>query len=170
MKIYQTLPAVLLFFGMFALSCQLMDEVEEVFPGFVLEEGKLYEVSGKAPYSGKVTDYYDDGTLKMEGHYEEGVQKLIIYYYQNGNKRSKVDRTGEVDGMTTWFESGQKQEEFLPGLIREWYENGQLMAKVQLDEFKNYHGDMKMWDEDGNLITHEIYENGEFVERRNIEY
>jgi len=168
MKISQTLTIVFLF-GLFAFSCQIMDKVEEVFPGFVLEEGILYEVSGKAPYSGKVTDYYGDGTLKMEGHYEEGVQILIIFYYQNGNKRSKVDRTGEVFEMTTWYESGHKHEEFLAGLIREWYENGQLMAKVQLDDIKNYHGDMKMWDEDGNLITHEFYENGELVERLNIE-
>jgi antitoxin component YwqK of YwqJK toxin-antitoxin module len=168
MKTLQTLTTAIIF-GLFAFSCQLMDEVEEIFPGFVLEEGKLYEVSGKAPYSGKVTNYFDDGSLKMEGYYEEGVQKLVIHYYQNGNKRSKIDRTGEADEMTTWFESGQKQEEFLPGLIREWYENGQLKAEVRLDDFKNYHGDMKMWDEDGNLVTHEIYENGELVKRWNIE-
>lgn len=146
------------------ISCQLASEVEEVFPGYVLEEGKLYEVRGKTPYTGTVTQYFEDGSVKMEAEYIDGEQKSAIYYYENGNKKSEVIRREEDSLMTLWYESGQKEEEIKPGMIRQWYDNGQLKALVSIDDFRNYHGDMKMWDEDGSLITHEVYEDGDLVE------
>lgn len=167
MKRLQILLLPILLTGL--ASCQLVDEVEEVFPGFVLEEGKLYEVNGKTPYTGTITQHYEDGTLKMEAEYVEGEQKSAIYYYENGNKQSEVIRREEDSLMTLWYESGQKEEEIKPGTIRQWYENGQLKALVSIDDFRNYHGDMKMWDEDGNLIAHEVYEDGELVETVSID-
>lgn len=167
MKIIQALLALGLLFGL--LSCQISDDVDEVIPGFVLEEGRLYEVSGKAPYTGTVTQHYDDGTIRMKAEYEEGKQKMAVYYYENGNKRSHVINSEEGPFMTIWYESGQMEEELKPGIIRQWYENGQLKAHVSIDDFRNYHGDMKMWDENGDLLAHEIYEDGELVETMEID-
>ncbi len=162
MKISQTFIVAVVCISFAA--CQLTDEVEEIFPGFVVEEGKLYEVSGKSPYSGEVTDYFDDGSLKQYRTYDEGELIHTIHYYKNGKKRSEVQHTVQGMIMTSWYESGQIEEEFTPGLIRQWYENGQMKSRVALDDSREYHGDMKMWNENGELIAHEIYENGHLVE------
>jgi antitoxin component YwqK of YwqJK toxin-antitoxin module len=162
MKILQTLIVAAVCIGFSA--CQLTDEVEEIFPGFVVEEGKLYEVSGKAPYSGQVTDYFDDGSLKQYRTYDNGELIHVIHYFRNGNKRSEVQYTVQGMIMTSWYESGQIEEEFTPGLIRQWHENGQMKSRVALDDFREYHGDMKMWDKNGELIAHEVYENGDLIE------
>jgi len=145
-------------------SCKLGDSIEETFPGFKLEEGKLYEVRGKAPYTGELTDHYEDGTLKMKSEFHEGLQTSTIHYYENGNKKSKNINTDNAREMTIWYITGQKKEEILPGFIREWHINGHLKAEVKLDELNEYHGYMKMWDEEGILIVHEIYENGTQIE------
>lgn len=145
-------------------SCQVGESVEEAFPGFILEEGKLYEVRGTEPYTGELKDHYDDGTLKMKSVFHEGVRKSTIHYYGNGQKQSSYIMKEDGWEMTNWYTSGQKQDEFLPGIIREWYENGRLKAEVEMNDFKEYDGTMKMWDEEGILIVHEIYENGDLVE------
>jgi antitoxin component YwqK of YwqJK toxin-antitoxin module len=163
MKISQTIIAAVVCVGFSA--CQLADEVEEIFPGFAVEEGKVFEVSGKAPHNGEVADYYDDGSLKQERTYHEGELIHAIQYYKNGHKRSEVQYTDQGMIMTNWFESGQVEEEFIPGLIRQWYENGQMKSSVTLDEFQEYHGDMKMWGENGELIAHEVYEHGELIDQ-----
>lgn len=145
-------------------SCKLGDSIEETFPGFKLEEGKLYELRGKEPYTGELKDHYDDGTLKMKSVFHEGVRKSTIHYYKNGKKQSSYIMTDDGWEMTNWYISGQKQDEYLPGIIREWYENGQLKAEVKMNDFKEYDGSMKMWDDKGALIVHEIYENGTLIE------
>jgi antitoxin component YwqK of YwqJK toxin-antitoxin module len=162
MKISRTIIAAVVCMGFSA--CQLVDEVEEVFPGFVVEEGKLYEVSGKAPYTGEITDYFADGSLKQQRTYNKGELIHAIHYYENGKKRSEVRHTDQGMYMTSWFDSGQIEEEFTPELIRLWYENGQMKSRVALDDFREYHGDLKMWDENGELIAHEVYEDGQLIE------
>jgi len=163
MKTIKITTLLLLLIGI--SSCQLMDEVEKTLPGLALEEGKAYEVSSKAPYNGKMTRYYADGTLKKELHFSDGNQVLAIQYYQNGNKESKAEMTDEGLKMRSWYENGQIKEEFLPGSVRKWHSNGQLKAEVLMNESKDYHGDMRKWCENGTLLAHEVYKEGSLVER-----
>jgi len=154
---------ILLLFGFG--SCQIMEEAEKALPGLTLEEGKVYQIKSKTPDNGELTRYDEDGNIRMKLQFENGEQVLAIHYYETGQKKSRVEKTDQGHNMTYWYENGQKEEKILSGLVREWYPNGQLRAEVRMNETRDYHGDMRKWCEKGTLLAHEVYDDGNLVEK-----
>lgn len=71
--------------------------------------------------------------------------------YVNGNiSYENIPPTESEDGM---------------GHIRTWHDNGQLGAEVTYTGDQVYHGLMTEYDEEGNIITQERYEDGELIEK-----
>ncbi|MEX1010846.1 MAG: hypothetical protein WDZ29_02165 [Balneolaceae bacterium] len=145
-------------------ACDLIPRVKEVYPGFIYREELLHGIGEQEPHTGEVRDWFEDGSLKLEAHYEEGVRQEITFYFRNGNRQAHHLRTENGWAVTSWYENGQIQEEFFPFHVRQWFENGQMKAEVGMDEDQEYHGAMRVWDQEGNLIAHEVYEHGELTE------
>ena len=94
-------------------------------------------------------EYYANGQLKSVLNYKKGqLEGIALYYYDNGTlkervnyRRGKRERTG-----TTYYESGKLKEEIT-------YENG---VKVTV----------KLFGEDGALISESAYKDGKLVEEK----
>jgi antitoxin component YwqK of YwqJK toxin-antitoxin module len=94
-------------------------------------------------------EYYPNGQLKSVLNYKKGqLEGIALYYYENGAlkervnyRRGKRERTG-----TTYYENGKLKEEIT-------YENG---VKV----------DVKLFGEDGTLISESVYKDGKLVEEK----
>ena len=94
-------------------------------------------------------EYYPNGQLKSVLNYKKGqLEGIALYYYENGTlkervnyRRGKRERTG-----TTYYESGKLKEEIT-------YENG---MKVNV----------KLFGEDGALISESAYKDGKLVEEK----
>lgn len=55
--------------------------------------------------------------------------------------------------------------ELAKGVGLMWYENGNLWAEYNVNE-GIFHGDRKVWNNNGELIEHSIWKNGELVESK----
>lgn len=78
--------------------------------------------------------YYEDGTLKTELHYKEGLlDGRVRLFYPSGQCKREL-----------FFSQGQRQ-----GVERSWYENGQLFTEVEYDQ--NVAGRAHCWFPDGRL-------------------
>ena len=94
-------------------------------------------------------EYYPNGQLKSVLNYKKGqLEGIALYYYDNGTlkervnyRRGKRERTG-----TTYYESGNLKEEIT-------YENG-----VEVN--------VKLFGEDGALISESAYKDGKLVEEK----
>ncbi len=84
---------------------------------------------------GKVELYYDDGSIKAELNYVQGVLNgFSVWYFPNGNKEKEVYYSdGKIDGTVKYFyENGLLKAEFnvkngvRDGLTKFYYPNGGL--------------------------------------------
>ena len=78
-------------------------------------DGILYETDLKKPYTGKVIDFFDNGTKEREVDYIDGKKHgKYIMFYENGQKRWEHGyKNGKEYGrFITWGESGQRYHEF----------------------------------------------------------
>jgi antitoxin component YwqK of YwqJK toxin-antitoxin module len=71
---------------------------------------------------------------------------IIQAFYDNGNLYDEAEYT---DGH-------------IGGVQREYYENGQMKDEVIL-RFAKPEGDWRGWDEQGNLLYHSIWKEGEMI-------
>ncbi|MBN3035799.1 MAG: hypothetical protein JW861_09450 [Bacteroidales bacterium] len=87
--------------------------------------------------------FYEDGTPRLEGNYENGQRTgRWIYWYPNGNKWSEANYKAGVDHgtKTVWHESGQKYYEGemtegkRSGIWRFWDEQGNLTKEIDYDK------------------------------------
>ncbi len=90
---------------------------------------------------------------------------------KNGQKSAEFDyKDGNILSNKGWYENGQIQREFYykdgyaDGLYQSWWLNGQKMWIRNMKKGKN-HGEIKNWNERGELICHEIYNEGELIEK-----
>jgi antitoxin component YwqK of YwqJK toxin-antitoxin module len=70
-----------------------------------------YMKGEKIPYSGKVTNLYQNGRSKMEAVYENGRREgTVTYWYESGQKKKEeMWSGGKKEGVTTmWHENGLK--------------------------------------------------------------
>ena len=83
-------------------------------------------------------EYYGNGTLKKEGHYQFGNKEgKWKSYYSSGNlKKIENFNNDKLDGgMTTWHRNGKKKEKGIfrngkrEGLFLSWKEDGLLDSK-----------------------------------------
>jgi len=109
--------------------------------GFVIGEGIVKDDGNR---HGTWKDFYDDGSLKAIGNYDNGKQTgEWKFYYQGGKieQTGKFSKSGKLEGIWKWY-----------------YENGQLQRE------ENYRAGVKdgvstTYDETGKVI-----EEGEFVD------
>lgn len=91
-----------------------------------------YYDNEETPYTGKVLDFYEGGSKKLEANYKKGkLHGLEITWYENGNKKAEVNfKDGMHHGLkTVWYEHGRKQVEVN-------FENDQPVGKIKSWKYK----------------------------------
>lgn len=116
-----------------------------------------------------VQDYFENGQIQMEASYRS-FDKHVKEEYQC-NYRSNIKEGLYME----WFDNGQIEyigdyiNGMRDGLSTSWYRNGgkeseEYWLKEQLN------GNIKYWDEDGNLLFDLEYKNGLNQNPRNVSY
>lgn len=72
-----------------------------------------------ARWSGRVRDYYRDGSLQMRGQYERGLENGIFIYYSNQHRYESAGRYAEEQPVGKW---------------EYFHDNGRLHREVVYDE------------------------------------
>ena len=114
--------------------------------------------SGKLWYN---CNYKED---KRDGLYREWCndrQKKIECTYKDG-KEEGINKKWYVNGQK-WCERNYKEGKY-DGFQQCWYENGQKCFEWNYINGKR-HGERKEWNEQGQFILHEIYHEGELIEK-----
>jgi antitoxin component YwqK of YwqJK toxin-antitoxin module len=124
------------------VACKIkpVEVVEETYPSGAPKTVKLYKNESRETLLGEV-NYYEDGTKKMEGGYENGERSgKWSYWYPNGKLWSQgIYKNGKENGLkTVWHSNGQK-----------YYEGSAVNDKRT--------GIWKFWDEKGNLVKEVDY-------------
>ena len=94
-------------------------------------------------------EYYPNGKLKSVLNYKKGqLEGIALYYYENGTLKERVNyRKGKRERTgTTYYESGKLKEEIT-------YVNGMRE-------------NVKLYSEDGNLISESLYKDDKLVEEK----
>ena len=96
--------------------------------------GIKYEINSQIPFTGVVTEYWENGQLMFKTTFKDGeLNGIFVEYYENGQLQFKdTYKDGELNGPSEWYqENGQLRYKSilkdgeLNGL-HEWYhENGQ---------------------------------------------
>jgi antitoxin component YwqK of YwqJK toxin-antitoxin module len=106
---------------------------------FFFPTGKVESVERfrKGVFHGKYQKYHDNGQLELEQEFVDGqLTGLSVRYYPNGQLREKVTlRDNEENGPFT-----------------EYHENGQLRTEGTYADGPNEQGELKEYDEAGQLI------------------
>jgi len=145
--------------------------------------GIRYDSDGN-PFTGtQEMRFVKNDSLFNEIEFEEGIMKSSIGYDKNGNSLDKYEygyignqykmvRHTKPSGAVVEEWGDAKPEE--PGYHKKWYENEQLKYEAYftgniqpegLDIFKTqYQGLMTLYDQDGNIIEQDRYEDGKLVE------
>ena len=98
---------------------------------------EIMETYEQGKYHGPARTYYEDGQLKTEGQYVNNVAEGIWKgYYPNGTLREEVHYANN-------------QEE---GPFKEWHENGNIKAEGSYKDGDNEHGELKLYDDNGQLL------------------
>jgi hypothetical protein len=96
--------------------------------------GNLYSTSSHPPFQGAHYYFYEEGPLKSEINYKEGVlEGCTKLYYRNGQLKRELH-----------FSNGLRE-----GIEKSWYENGQLFTKVVYHQNKPKQA--TCWFPDGTL-------------------
>ena len=139
-------------------------------------DGLKYQQDSQKPYSGKVFNFWDNGNMKLEGSYKDGLmngkwtwyredgKKMVKAYYVDGNGNGDkmiyedlgIPRNGADGELTFWNENGQKmykgtfKDGEQDGKWTFWYENGQ---KKERGNFKNDKriGEWTYYNDDGSI-------------------
>jgi len=123
----------------------------------------------------------EDGLMKTSYHTTSSSQPRMVTLHdknlsdrigfhtwdEDGTRRVKTDQTV----MKQWYKNGQPQFEMplkdgkLHGKSARWYENGQIKSEAHyINDVKD--GTFKKWDKQGNLISRQVYDMGELVEKK----
>ena len=102
---------------------------------------KCYDKESGLPFSGQLRTFYDNGVVKANVEYKNGVRDgASNYYYFSGKERKQeVYTRGVIHGMLT-----------------EYHDNGNLKYEVEFDNGKKS-GKFRSYYEDGTLKVDESY-------------
>lgn len=100
-------------------------------------KGVLYKKDGKSPYDGIVKDYYQNGNLKSEFKYKDGIN--LDGYYKIYNKNGNLESEKYEDG-NYW--------------IYKEYRDNKLLIEEKENRGTNLF-EVKKYDKNGNLILKE---------------
>ena len=105
----------------------------------------MTEIIDGVPRFGTYYDY--DGTIdhKAENVYQDNELIRWLTFYPDGTPQSSYDWVEDP-------ETGKAEE-------KQWYPNGQLKFEVPLKN-RSYNGILKYYDEDGNLVSETLFEDG----------
>jgi antitoxin component YwqK of YwqJK toxin-antitoxin module len=107
--------------------------------------------------------------------YEEGVLKSTTAYHKDGSLKSKYEYDfigGQFRTIKQFNEDSMLVEEWISptdnkplGTIKQWHENGQLKYEAYFTGNIKFQGLMTLYDEQGNILEQERYEDGEIIEK-----
>lgn len=136
------------------------------------DKPKLLENYENGKLQGKVTEYYQSGTVKRETTYQNGqiVGEQITFYEKSGKIRASVPyQNNQKHGLATQFyEDGTKKAEnnFIAnrreGSSKRWYKNGQLEWEGNFTN-DTENGVFKAYKPNGVLRTTVTYKNGQQI-------
>jgi hypothetical protein len=126
-------------------------------------------------FSGTKKEYWPNGKLKLQQPYRNGLEHgTHKAWHENGTLSYDMPYTnGKVNGrINKWWDNGKKRFSgaYKNGLAygehTSWHDNGRKSSVVTFKDGKP-HGPHKEWDsEDGTLIKHDIYKNGDNVQTK----
>lgn len=132
-----------------------------------------YTSSGE-PFTGTQKVYHSDSdSLHMKMFFEDGINTGSVIYDEDGDvTRQKHGRylngpyTREIydNEVLVYQNIPPTESEDGMGHLRGWHENGQLSVEVSYTGDQVYQGLLTEYDEEGNVIKQERYEDGELVE------
>jgi len=119
--------------------------------------------------------FVENDNLFSKMVYEEGVLKSTTAYHKDGSLKSKYEYDFIDDQFKTikqFNEDSILVEEWISptennplGTIKQWHENGQIKFKAYFSGNIQYQGLMTLYDEQGNILEQERYEDGELIEK-----
>ncbi len=139
-----------------------------------------YTLDGQL-FTGEATYYKrENDQLYSKQLFEDGLMVGAIQYDKEGNQAYRVEHVF-VDGVRAGFRHYGANDQILrdwvgtpkPGdsltVMREWHPNGQLKFEMtsysEEDRPMVYEGLMTLYDEQGNILQQELYEDGELIEK-----
>lgn len=133
------------------------------------EDNLFYPVKGDTPFTGEVKWHYRNGALAARIGYDKGHLVSRESFYKNGQKMDLLERTADtLLTSITWYPSGQMRTKYDRGLVKQWYENGQIRAVWNTDSSGVLEGKATAWYPDGTLLGIEHYEDGELEGERTL--
>ncbi len=97
------------------------------------KEGVLYNAEDTSPFTGMASDFFLDGSKKVEGSFVDGKRDgLHTWWYEDGTKMCEYTYAKGVKTGTwiTYYPSGRKQ-------VEQVFENGSM---VDVKDFPNIEG------------------------------
>jgi antitoxin component YwqK of YwqJK toxin-antitoxin module len=115
----------------------------------VLSEGQYYtDETQTTPYTGRYTEFYEDGMLKMELYLKDGrPEGTYVIYYPDG-------KIAEVRSYYHGIFHGEWRTYSDNGPWRIWSDKGNLLYEMFYTAGKKS-GVWRSWDEEGNLLSEE---------------
>ncbi len=141
----------------------------------------LYHTSDGELYSGLVTYYeQENDQLYSKQFFEDGLMVGSIQFDEAGNQFVRYEYVFE-NGLQAGFRQfgpdnqivrewvGTPEPDDSLTVFREWHPNGQLKFEMFSSSGDRgalvYEGLMTLYDEQGNILEQELYEDGELVEK-----
>lgn len=151
------------------------DGVEKTFVDEILKE----EIPWKAgKIEGLRRSFFADGRVEVETQYVDGEANgpTRIYASDGSLIREGTMKNGKRDGTMTEYWPGTKQTKRVvkyrdgqaAGLVREFYLSGKLKREVAMQN-ESYHGEDKLYNEDGKLTQTRYWSNGDMVTKEAFE-
>ena len=122
-----------------------------------LRDGKIYVIGENKPYTGTFIKKFENGNLREERNYKNGLRHGEFKTYFNG-QLALIDtyKNGQKDGAhKSYYENGNLRTEATyrkgknDGVSRMYYENGQLWRELKYKNGEKI-APTKWYDENGN--------------------
>ncbi|HET8865051.1 MAG TPA: M56 family metallopeptidase [Gracilimonas sp.] len=143
----------------------------------LLKDGPMikFDKSG-TPFTGtQQYRYVVNDSLFSETIYVDGITTSTTAYHKDGSLMGKYEfgyvedkfwatKHYNEDGLLIEEWQTPESEDSL-GYIKQWHQNGQLKFEMTYKKGMKYHGLMTLYDEEGEIIEQERYEDGKLVEK-----
>ena len=167
------------------LFSTLSAQQQAKFDRVVFQDGLAYLVDECLPYTGKLVDYYTDGSLKSVSTLTDGkFNGVEVTYFDSGKERSicRFKDNEPVGKLKVYNEDGQLvflgryhkgilysfgEDVPFTGVIENYYLNGQKLGHTSYKDGK-VNGEQAWWTRDGRTICEYKFVNNVIVEKRNF--
>ena len=107
--------------------------------------------------------YYENGIFAGSARYEDGEithRSQVGIYYDDFYLKME-----HVEGAIIHQDIIPVESEDGLGHVRKWHPNGQLSYEATYKDHYEYVGLMTLYDEEGNILEQELYEDGKLIEK-----